>query len=261
MDFQETSKSVNEERSQQKEDPLALIESIQFHKFPKLPIEIRLEIWQCSFPNGCHVQLRKDRWHPRSGSIWTIDRQWCLPNQKGYTEPTPTYDQHCGPVTLRVCKEARKETLRHYITLFEDEPIYPTIYFSPLQDVLNFEKCSERFSRDLQGLTCKTKEQLSLVRQLSFEVYKLYDEHLMQDTHHEAFWACFKRVDGLILTDIVTNFFWNDIAEVQETLRFCRTRLDNLRKSPTCKINAIKTISFLTYQSVLHESQNTESER
>jgi hypothetical protein len=95
-------------------------------------------------------------------------------------------------------------------------------------------------------------------RQLSFEVYKLYDEHLMQDTHHEAFWACFKRVDGLILTDIVTNCFWNDIAVVQETLRFCRTRLDNLRKSPTCKINAI---SFLTYQSVLHESQNTEPER
>ena len=44
-----------------------------------------------------------------------------------------------GPQTLSVCKEARKETLRQYIALFEEEPSIPTLFVSLGADAISVE--------------------------------------------------------------------------------------------------------------------------
>lgn len=105
---------------------LSSADAIRFHKFLKLPTELRLKIWRYSFPDGCYVQLRAPC------LCWWAKREWRLPNPNDHRGLGIThFDKQTGPETFRVCREAREETLRHYIPLFKDDPSITTVYFSP----------------------------------------------------------------------------------------------------------------------------------
>ncbi|KAF7952415.1 uncharacterized protein EAE97_001912 [Botrytis byssoidea] len=80
-----------------------------FHAFPRLPLELRLEIWRLSFPG------------PRLIRIFFIE---------GHFMSNATV-----PPGLHVCKESRNETLRFYKLCFAADPSNARIYFNVDCDV------------------------------------------------------------------------------------------------------------------------------
>jgi hypothetical protein len=132
------------------------VDAIRFHKFLTLPTELRLKIWLYSFPDGCYVQLRAPclcLWlKTRSRCTWWANREWRLPNPNDHRELGIIHFDKQRPATLRVCREARGETLRHYIPLFKDDALITTAYFSPARDVLSLEHYYGRFVKELPVL-------------------------------------------------------------------------------------------------------------
>ncbi|PMD25728.1 hypothetical protein NA56DRAFT_592638 [Hyaloscypha hepaticicola] len=223
---------------------------IQFPKFLKRPTEIRLSIWRCSFPSGCYVRLHKRSRCPWCHlDTWSAERQWRL--------PIPNDDQglglsHCGkqpgPQTLSACKEAREETLQHYITLFEEEPSIPTVLFSPEADILSVEYYYGQFLIEFRRFSPKTKEQLKLVKGISLGSRDLLFPNMpLQD----EFWAYLKGAEELIFYDTVL-CPW-DVDSIQEKLKLSREQLTFLQNQPGgFRIHA-KSIKCLTFDHVLHE--------
>ena len=81
---------------------------VTFTFFPRLPIEVRLAIWRCSFPRGREVNfgnelMFKTKWTAAISCIFQ------------YEEPSPL------PIALRVNRESRHETLKHYTILFRGD--------------------------------------------------------------------------------------------------------------------------------------------
>jgi hypothetical protein len=108
----------------------------EFHIFPKLPLEIRLEIWRLMIPRGRTVQIEVRRSPIRAREFFILGSH------------TPT------PVVLHVNYESRQESLRHFKVLkynLRGQPVYfrpelDLIYFHmknpPLDFPLEFFKCS-----------------------------------------------------------------------------------------------------------------------
>ena len=81
---------------------------VTFTFFPRLPIEVRLTTWRCSFPRGREVNfgnelMFKTKWTAAISCIFQ------------YEEPSPL------PIALRVNRESRHETLKHYTILFRGD--------------------------------------------------------------------------------------------------------------------------------------------
>jgi hypothetical protein len=79
-----------------------------FTFFPKLSIDVRLMIWQCSFPRGREVNfgnefMFKTKWTAVMSCVFQFE------------EPSPL------PIALRVNRESRYETLKYYTILFRGD--------------------------------------------------------------------------------------------------------------------------------------------
>lgn len=74
----------------------------QFHPFPRLPLELRLQIWNLALPG------------PRVVQVIEAKKRHMLTRQASYhwTSNSPS------PILLRVCKESREEALRTYTAAF-----------------------------------------------------------------------------------------------------------------------------------------------
>jgi hypothetical protein len=235
---------------------LSSADSVQFRRFLDLPIELRLIIWRYLLPDGCYVQLRAPCHCTSCPSqrTWGVDRQWRLPNPSGLLGLGQTRrDKQPGPSTLRVCREARKETLQHYIALFEDDCTFTTVYFSPKWDILSLENCIGPFVKELHGFAPKLKEQLNIVKRISFGVGDSSRRNKRDGV--VEFWFCFKGVEEVILNRYQHHPI--DTVGIQKKLQRYRDRLAEWQNSPKCPKNAIKTIKVLTFDHVLHELQPT----
>jgi hypothetical protein len=222
---------------------------VQFRRFPDLPVEIRLIIWRYSLPDGCYVQLLAPCHCTLCPSqrTWGADRQWRLPNPNGVLGLGKIRrDKQPGPLTLRVCREAQKETLRHYIALFEDDCTFTTVYFSPSRDILSLENCIGSFVKELPGFAPKLKEQLKLVQRVSFKVGDSARPNKYEGV--VQFWDCFKGMEEVIMTRYQDRP--SDTVGIQKQLQRYRDVLANFQKHPNCPKNAVKTVKILTFDHV-----------
>jgi hypothetical protein len=71
-----------------------------FHPFPRLPFELRIQIWLSAAILGRVVKVRKLR----------LNKHW--------SSPTP------APAVTRACRESRKYCAYHQIFVVEDSPRY-----------------------------------------------------------------------------------------------------------------------------------------
>jgi hypothetical protein len=88
----------------------------QFQLFGELPEELRLMIFKAAFPLRRTVQ---------------VELSLCHEILHSHTPP---------PITLRINRESRVETLKHYITLLKPTKKRP-IYFHPGLDTIYFHRC------------------------------------------------------------------------------------------------------------------------
>jgi hypothetical protein len=95
-----------------------------FALFPKLPIELRLKVWRNTFPRGRYVDLDDYHGFPIYSSIKTNG---------------PFGKEPCPPIALSVNKESRRETLRHYIIVFLEDPLPRRIFYNPSLDAAYVE--------------------------------------------------------------------------------------------------------------------------
>ncbi len=79
-----------------------------FTLFPVLPIEIRLKIWHWSFPRGREVNFADE-------TIFKALSDAAKGTLLQFENSTPL------PVTLRINKESRQETLKHYYIVFRGD--------------------------------------------------------------------------------------------------------------------------------------------
>jgi hypothetical protein len=94
------------EQSQETTQLTAALGTFTF--FPKLPIEVRLMIWPCSFPRGREVNFGNQLMF---NANWTAVMS-CIFQ---FEEPSPL------SIALRVNRESRQETLKHYTILFRGD--------------------------------------------------------------------------------------------------------------------------------------------
>jgi hypothetical protein len=85
----------------------------QFTVFPKLPIELRLNIWKHAFPAPRHVEL------VGSCVFGPVD----FLGTRGTQHRKLNHLQNEFPVTLSINSESRQETMKHYKLLFVKEDL------------------------------------------------------------------------------------------------------------------------------------------
>jgi len=93
----------------------------EFHRFPRLPIEIRLAIWKLSLPGRNYVEVIASK----KGSLGG-DKTWALQSKE------------VAPTLFFACKESRCEVTKCYIPLRGTDLSSPVIYFSFEKDFLKF---------------------------------------------------------------------------------------------------------------------------
>ncbi|TVY59257.1 hypothetical protein LSUE1_G009434 [Lachnellula suecica] len=105
---------------------------MSFTLFPQLPLELRLKIWQHILPAprtvNIQYKMKYDKFDGKTVGSFT-----------GWTSPTPI------PLGLRICRESRDETLKHYQRSFGS-------YFHPSKIYFDFSKDTLRFG-DEEGTT------------------------------------------------------------------------------------------------------------
>jgi hypothetical protein len=166
----------------------------QFYKFNSLPPELRLMIWRLSFPDSCYVEYDTGLWCDCSVSI-PIERSQYYPASESRPKTKITESHSCNsPATLKVCRESRDETLKHYVILFkQSDPLLP-VYFSPARDTLKI-KSLPQFLHNLPNLGPGTTEQLKLMKRLALWAGDWFWSHKL------GLWQHFPMVEELILVD------------------------------------------------------------
>jgi hypothetical protein len=84
-----------------------------FTLFPKLPIELRLKIWRCSFPRGRSISPDSYLTYGDYGPPNFYATAVKIKTVESWRDVPPTE----FPVALWVNKESRQETSRHYIII------------------------------------------------------------------------------------------------------------------------------------------------
>ncbi|KAI2631021.1 hypothetical protein GGR54DRAFT_635624 [Hypoxylon sp. NC1633] len=98
-----------------------------FHRFARLPTELRLKIWTCNLPGPRIVEIKCS-----TEQLYTSELRQ---GDNGAATFTSTSSL---PVNLHVCRESRFEALRRYQLLFKVPPQTGRVYLDPLRDTLYF---------------------------------------------------------------------------------------------------------------------------
>ncbi|KAF4340935.1 hypothetical protein FBEOM_5149 [Fusarium beomiforme] len=123
-----------------------------FHKFNKLPAELRLKIWNYNLPPARLVPMQ-------CGSSWSGPFSWT-----GCTS-TATI-----PANLHACAESRTEALKYYGLGFGFARGPGQVFLDPDRDILYFGPRVGYMAADSQFQTCMSMcgpEELALVRRLA----------------------------------------------------------------------------------------------
>jgi hypothetical protein len=100
-------------------------QATSFTLFPRLPLELRLKIWQTMLPGprtvNIQYKMKYDEFDGKKVSSFT-----------GWTSFDPV------PVALHVCQESREESLKRYQTSFGSYFHASKIYFDFSKDILRF---------------------------------------------------------------------------------------------------------------------------
>jgi len=106
--------------------PLVPFTPFKFTPFPKLPSELRLNIWRHALPKARTIVITH-RPHPNHDPIWQIISAGWLDFAFPYHQHDPTWQQSAPtihyksptphPTLLSVCREARYEVLKYYIII------------------------------------------------------------------------------------------------------------------------------------------------
>jgi hypothetical protein len=114
-----------------------------FHLFPKLPMELRLLIWEFTWPPPWIIEAinYEDR-NAEEFRELAILRIWgsllkCL-SRTSLTRKDEPLEDYQHPIALWVCNESRQHTLRRYTALQHAEFKAGSFYFSPDYDILWF---------------------------------------------------------------------------------------------------------------------------
>jgi hypothetical protein len=97
------------------EDASTTPSALCFPRFPELPTEIRLKIWESCLPD------------PRALEVDYGDRSEFL------------RCKYPPPIALQICRESRAEALKHYELVFDSRPNARRIYFDFSRDGLHFQ--------------------------------------------------------------------------------------------------------------------------
>jgi hypothetical protein len=165
--------------------------SRSFTKFANLPTEIRLIIWRLLLPESRILGL--EMWHGGRVKYFNPTAKHLHPSTREvngrtikWQDPTRT----SGPVTLRINRESREETLTYYFPLFYGSNMITPIYFSPKQDIflmpspyqLKRNRDSFLFGALGAGNDWDTRDQLSEIKAVVIpqRVYYWQTEHVIR---------------------------------------------------------------------------------
>jgi hypothetical protein len=221
--------------------------SKQFAIFRCFTAEIRLKVWRLAFPPPLSITIVDSRdtgrLYKRQRENYSIVRTL---HPIGYSEQDilPSYK---GPITLRICRKSRIETLKIYMFLFKDNPVVSPFYFSPTRDVYNMQwdelqsstdnttdLLKQSFSRtDLRHIKC-----ISIPR-LEFEVTWKVEDLLL---------AC-PWVEELIITEAMWHKYGTgyqaDFADAQDLIEEFSNRWAWYKQSPLLKNVLVHTVQVM----------------
>ncbi|KAI5459990.1 hypothetical protein BGZ63DRAFT_425939 [Mariannaea sp. PMI_226] len=131
-----------------------------FHFFSRLPIELRLKIWNYNLPQTRLVPVR-------CGADWS-----CLPDslEAGASLSTGCTSSAIIPANLHVCTESRAAALKYYQLQFGFARGPGQVFFNPVHDILYFGPRDGYMMADSQFHTCMSMcdpNELAAVRRVA----------------------------------------------------------------------------------------------
>lgn len=176
-----------------------------FTCFPKFPMEVRLMIWRAAFPRARRIELRLQFYVSLRCDGMSFEQ-----NRKRFGAPKYRGSRN-NPITLRLNRESRQETLKHCLLCYQDLPslrkvpggcgrhlkILETrpkpIYFSPGRDLLILP--GRDLLRPLQNALFSDFAEkclpISKVRTILInQIYRTRIEDITEKTLEQSYQAC-----------------------------------------------------------------------
>ncbi|KAK6214354.1 hypothetical protein LQW54_004402 [Pestalotiopsis sp. IQ-011] len=154
-----------------------------FHYLPKLPPELRLKVWEETWPEAriievtCGESLQVDTYEnmedPPSSSlrpICTLSR-WTQEMRSGLYrdfEDEKPLEPCRNPIALYISHESRAHTLRHFIML-EHQALGHSFYIDPQVDILWLSEDASDDPSKLNSLQDSYSDQLNTISSISIE--------------------------------------------------------------------------------------------
>ncbi|GIK01989.1 hypothetical protein Aspvir_006032 [Aspergillus viridinutans] len=163
--------------------------SANFHFFPLLPAEIRVYIWNLSFPTNRVIRITCDR------GIKPTSRRYA----RGFRV------NHPNPAQLMVNREAREETLRVFGPYFRtEESPHACIYLAPERDTVHLAEAVLAYLGEIERNALQ-RMIIEVHDFVMFETYGMGDLGCMQ---------ALKEVDLIVSRTPVAVYFKHDPVEV-----------------------------------------------
>lgn len=128
----------------------------EFHLFPRLPMELRLMIWEYTWPESRVIEATYyDDTTDDDGFELTVLRlggslsKFLSTDFGGRILQDGPLERSPPPVSLRVCRESRRHTLKEFIEMRHAKYDAGSFFFSPSHDVLWF---SQDFTDEISNL-------------------------------------------------------------------------------------------------------------
>jgi hypothetical protein len=163
--------------------------SANFHFFPLLPAEIRVNIWNLSLPTSRVIRITCD--------------QGIKPTSQRYTRGFRA--NHPNPTQLMVNREAREETLQVFSPYFHTEvSLHACIYLAPKQDTVHLAEAVLAYLGEIERNALQ-RIIIEVHDFLMFETYGMEDLGCMQTL---------KEVDLIVSRTPVASYLRHDAVEV-----------------------------------------------
>ncbi|KAI9049769.1 hypothetical protein LZ554_005920 [Drepanopeziza brunnea f. sp. 'monogermtubi'] len=120
--------SAEDESADDEEKLYWAVPPVQLKKFPKLPIELRLMVWDLVLPEPQVIKISANGYFRREASGRTTTQDWVY-------RPSAQYRV---PYMLSVCRESREEVMVHSVPCFASIFGGIPIYFNTKQDLMYF---------------------------------------------------------------------------------------------------------------------------
>lgn len=169
-----------------------------FHLFPKLPAELRLKIWEFTFPG------------PRVLEVIWFQKEWLCSTESRHR---PTFAPFANREANELFLEKWSRVTLRQVAIVSENPILPAVsYFNPQIDTLYIGATQSNASVKLDIISALAgMDFASSTRFLAYEIREWYNSEGEQEDWELVLLAKFPKLETLIIVDY--DIDWTYLSE------------------------------------------------